>query len=451
MKFKSGSNQFDTLILGAGPAGIGPIVNAMQRGLLGTLLDSGICLVDRSVHIGRGAIGQYIINSDTYCNTFFECLEHDQNPVVERVRQSPAHQALEPYRGGPAPLQQVGDLMAALGDSLRIAIDEHPVSQFIPQAAAQDIHMLPDGRFRVRFMSEAPPTDGEPFEIIARNLVTALGASQSRERTLDSEIIPGLKLADHYADKCLLTGVALAEGGPAEIERRLSQGDNRKVVIIGASHSTTSSVWVLLNKTRLAFSPADITILHREPFRIFYPTREAALAEGYTDFTDADFCPLTGRLYRLAGLRFDSRDLMKSIMGVGGAPPEPRVRLVPLDRTGKHNAVDIQALLDEAALIIPAFGYRPNTLLLTAPDGERINLMGDGTGAPPLVDNACRVLDTAGQPIPNYYGIGLASGFMLTGKLGGEPSFKGQTNGLWLYQNGVGELILDPILQHQTA
>jgi len=31
---------------------------------------------------------------------------------------------------------------------------------------------------------------------------------------------------------------------------------------------------------------------------------------------------------------------------------------------------------------------------------------------------------------------------MVKGDLGGESSFKGQTNRLWLYQNSVGEIIL---------
>jgi hypothetical protein len=30
--------------------------------------------------------------------------------------------------------------------------------------------------------------------------------------------------------------------------------------------------------------------------------------------------------------------------------------------------------------------------------------------------------------------------------LGGEPSFRGQANGLWLYQHGIGEIILNQLL-----
>ena len=43
-------------------------------------------------------------------------------------------------------------------------------------------------------------------------------------------------------------------------------------------------------------------------------------------------------------------------------------------------------------------------------------------------------------------GIGLAAGFVPWGKLGGEASFVGQANGLWLWQNDVGMMIVDQLI-----
>ena len=57
MYFKQGSNVFKTLIIGAGPAGTGPLVNAQQRGLLSQTLNEGIAIVDRTAFMGRGNIG----------------------------------------------------------------------------------------------------------------------------------------------------------------------------------------------------------------------------------------------------------------------------------------------------------------------------------------------------------------------------------------------------------
>jgi hypothetical protein len=54
-------------------------------------------------------------------------------------------------------------------------------------------------------------------------------------------------------------------------------------------------------------------------------------------------------------------------------------------------------------------------------------------------------LDKEGNVIDNLYTIGLASGFVPSGKLGGEKNFSGQTNGYWLYQHGVGEIVANAI------
>ena len=55
-------------------------------------------------------------------------------------------------------------------------------------------------------------------------------------------------------------------------------------------------------------------------------------------------------------------------------------------------------------------------------------------------------MDAGGNPLPHLFAIGLAAGFVPYGKLGGEKSFRGQANGLWLWQNDVGAMIADAIL-----
>jgi hypothetical protein len=48
--------------------------------------------------------------------------------------------------------------------------------------------------------------------------------------------------------------------------------------------------------------------------------------------------------------------------------------------------------------------------------------------------------------LPGLFGIGLAAGFTAPELSGGEPSFSGQTNGIWQWQNEVGAQIC-----HQLA
>ena len=83
-------------------------------------------------------------------------------------------------------------------------------------------------------------------------------------------------------------------------------------------------------------------------------------------------------------------------------------------------------------------------------DGQPINLMCQQDSGR-MVDTNCHVLDATGQPLPNVYAIGFVTGYRLTGPLGGEPSYRGQNNGLWLYQNGVGEIVLSHLLKEEMA
>ena len=176
--------------------------------------------------------------------------------------------------------------------------------------------------------------------------------------------------------------------------------------------------------------------------RIYYPDAATARAEGCHDFTNDDICPLTGRVFRLAGLRLDSGELVMRALGFGGRPAEPRLRLHHLQQP--HDAVALRAL-DEADIVVAAFGYRPNALPVLDSTGADIQLLAQTGLRKSLVDAACRVLDAAGAPLPGLFGIGLAAGFVPQGRLGGEASFRGQANGLWTWQNDVGALIVDAV------
>jgi hypothetical protein len=194
--------------------------------------------------------------------------------------------------------------------------------------------------------------------------------------------------------------------------------------------------------TGVTFGPGGVTLLHRRPLRIFYPSVEAALAEGYTEFAADDICPVSGRVFRLGGFRLDSRELIMSARGIGGRPAEPRLQLHLL---GLDNAASLQ-VLDHADVVIAALGYRPRALPVFDRAGRPVPLQAETTPQARLVDDRCRVLDADGNSLPNLFAIGLAAGFVPHGKLGGEPSFRGQANGLWLWQSDVGGLIVDAIL-----
>ncbi|MFT4217966.1 MAG: hypothetical protein QM619_12400 [Micropruina sp.] len=142
-------------------------------------------------------------------------------------------------------------------------------------------------------------------------------------------------------------------------------------------------------------------------------------------------CPETGRVHRLGGLRLASRELLRQLWQLGDAPPEPRAVLASYRPEALH----------EVDLVITALGFTAGTVPYFA-DGRRVTLHAEHGDRARLVDQHCRLLDADKRPLPGAWGIGPASGYVPRG----EPSFHGHTNGIWLYQNDTGGLILDAIL-----
>jgi hypothetical protein len=57
------------------------------------------------------------------------------------------------------------------------------------------------------------------------------------------------------------------------------------------------------------------------------------------------------------------------------------------------------------------------------------------------VDSDCHLRRADGRPLPNVFSLGLASGYLPHGAMGGEASFVGQQNSSWLYQNDIGRTV----------
>ena len=128
------------------------------------------------------------------------------------------------------------------------------------------------------------------------------------------------------------------------------------------------------------------------------------------------------------------------MLQVDGRAPDPRVAVHRI----ADDDVEARTIVETADLVIAALGYRPRALSLLEADGTPVALAAHAGRA--MVDRYCRILDAHDQPIPGAFGIGLAAGFVPWGRMGGEASFRGQANGLWQWQNDVGQMIVDQVL-----
>ena len=120
--------------------------------------------------------------------------------------------------------------------------------------------------------------------------------------------------------------------------------------------------------------------------------------------------------------------------GKPGTEPDGRAVASP---SGDLSRADVIGLLDGADLIVPALGYRLATPPIFDADRRPVPLANDG----PAVGPDSRLLAADGTAVPDVFGVGLGSGFTPWGAMSGEASFSGQQNSLWLYQNGLGEMV----------
>ncbi|CAH2601061.1 Aminotransferase DegT [Rhodovastum atsumiense] len=432
----------NAVIVGGGPAGLAPLVRAARAGQLPALAAAGLVVVEKGATPGAGSIGSYAIGSDTLADSFLDCLQDGAEPRLVALRTHPAALALRAYAGGATPLPLAGAFLAVLGRTMQAAIAAAGGTVLL-QAEALQTQRGPDGSWLTRVRHA-----GGDSILAARHVVLATGAVQCRAR-LEIEPVAGEPLLPRHAARLLLSDEILQAGGAERVLRHLAGKADPKVAIVGGSHSALAVANLLLRHLPgLRFGPGSVSVLHRRALRVFYPSAEAARAEGYEDFTPEDICPVTGAVFRLAGFRLETRELVMHALGIGGRPPERRLRLHRLAAGTDRRAL---ALLEDADLVVASLGYRPRALPVLDADGTEIPLAATGPGAPPLVDGASRVLDSARHPVPGLFGIGLAAGFVPQGRLGGEPSFVGQTNGLWLWQNDVGANLVTALLREASG
>ncbi|WP_374943423.1 DegT/DnrJ/EryC1/StrS family aminotransferase [Sphingomonas sp.] len=429
------------VVIGGGPAGTALLTAATKRGLLPDLARAGLVVVERDAHVGGGRLGRYAITSDSTATTFLSAVKDNTHPELAALTDHAAGRAVAAYTDSlGVPLVEVGPLLRETGDRLAGIVRANGGTVLTGHEAVAAVRD-PDGLWTVKLCRVA---DGHVFDQRSRAVAIATGGHQPLDR-LAAQTVAGARLVDIAGDRLVQSDDVLTLGGFEKVADVLAAKRAPRIAVIGGSTSALTTVALLLRgRPALPLGAGAITLLHRRPLRPFYPSVEAAHTEGFTDFGADDICPVSGFVYRLAGFRLEARDLVVRMLGIDGRAPDPRVALHRIEGDDAR----ARAIVQDADLVIAALGYRPHALPVLDTSGAAIPLAAH-TGAP-MVDRHCRVVGGDGTAIPGLYGIGLAAGFVPWGALGGEASFSGQANGLWLWQNDVGLMIVDQILAQQA-
>lgn len=428
------------LVVGGGPAGTALLTAASKQGKLAGLAQAGLTVVERDDALGGGRLGRYAIASDSTAETFLSAVKDNPYPELAALIDHPAARQVAKSVGAlGVPLTDAGPLLRVTGDRLAQIVTANG-GRVATGHDAIDAHRLPDGDWltRIRRLS-----DGAISEHRSHAIAIATGGHQPLDRLVGQQVAgaPLHQLAD---GKLMQSDELLALGGLDRAADLLRSKRDPRVVVIGGSTSALASVALMLrSRPGIAFGSGGITLLHRRPLRPFYHSAEAARADNFNDFNDDDICPVSGFVYRLGGFRLEARELVLRMLQVDGRAPDPRVAT---QKIGDDEDA-ARRVIEQADLVIGALGYRPHALPLFDADGSAIALAADD--GRPMVDRHCRVLDVHDRPITGVFGIGLAAGFVPWGRMGGEKSFRGQANGLWQWQNDVGQMIVDQVFGEQ--
>ncbi|TAJ85391.1 hypothetical protein [Reyranella sp.] len=111
-------------------------------------------------------------------------------------------------------------------------------------------------------------------------------------------------------------------------------------------------------------------------------------------------------------------------------------------------------MLEKAALVVACFGYSSITLPVLDQTGAPLTLAANAGSA--AVGEDCNLLSAQGCRIDRVFGIALEPATACPparppARMGGEPTFDGQCNSLWLYQNDIGATMYRAILRLTQA
>ena len=421
-----------TTIVGGGPASLALLIAASNAGTLDKLLAHGLVIIERGEALGAGGLRGIIIRSDSAAYSFIQAIQAARDNLL---RDAPLDPLLEQFMAAPdepVALSLVVELLTVCGTAIEEYLVNYPNCHVLTKTEVMSAKQNAPG-WLIRASDNATQ---QYVTISSENLVIAAGGRQSTDR-LFTESSLHQALLPRYAHKILQSDQMLKQGGVEKVIRHCREVDHPLVAIIGGSSSAAAVAQLLTNNRLLGLAIPSLTtvLVHRSPMRLFYQSADEARRDRYEDYNCGDICPLTGRIHRFGGLRFDSRSaIVKSISRVDEDTARPLFCL----SSNELDGTAIRDTLERSTLIVTAIGYLPRLIPLFNQQNQRIYLKAETTYKHNLVNEHSQVLGDDGRPISGLFAIGLASGRPWTPELGGESDFVGQINSLWMWQNVIG-------------
>ena len=419
--------QYKIILCGGGPANMGLFVNAYLKKSQQDLIAEGLAIIEKSDVLGTGKISDYKITANSLGSVFTENLE-------EEFKADISFQELIKCANTAPYLLSVANFQRKLCETLlRKTANTNKLHSYISHEV-RSIQQLENGIYRV--ISKNLKTD-EFVELTGKKILLNLGGYQDINRIEQLKILNNIKLRE-YSKKLILSEKIIFLDKDQTIKM---VKEKERFVIVGGSHSAFSVALKLSEHAENLKKKIKITILHRNEIKLFFATTQEAKQANYQFNPLQDVCPLSGRVNRFGGLRYDKCSFAMQAMKL--KPSTSNYYEIELIQTTNKMTSDpnkIKAILKNADAIIPACGYQPRLVPIYDFHGKEMELMRDPDGGL-YTDHHASLYHSSGKKIDDIYAFGLGAGLRPSPEIGGEPSYKGRLDGIWLYQNDIGNIV----------
>eukprot|EP00439_Symbiodinium_sp_Y106_P061297 s2628_g9.t1 len=404
--------SFHLVIVGGGPAGLGPLYYAASVGELEVLLRKGVVILEKEDHLGAGPSFELPISSNSFGSAFVDILNSENVArLFPETLRSPLVQELNVSKE--VELKKVGAFLRLMAQELQQIFRGFPASQVVLGASVLDLHVSDLTQTVVYEQA------GSKERLQGERVILTMGATEDLQHCQQAPLGKSRLTLSHCGFKHLFSGYDALQFSATHDD----------LVIVGSSHTA----WAILHLLRARRSPTNVTLVQRTaPKYFFYSAAEAQSANASFD-SFRDVCPITGRINRFSGLRGDIRDYAVT-RGLRRQPTDPFVRYFT-DGRDEFSSSELCGLLSRSPVIC-ATGYRPRF--------PRIFLGGKQVEVAYASSPTRRgQLVTEAGILEHTYAYGLGSGIALNADIGGEVRGWGsvRADGIWLYQFDIGKAI----------
>lgn len=392
---------YDLILCGAGPANISLLPDLIHNEQIQRCL-----ILEKSKTLGSGEIGQYRITANSLGVVFLEKFQ-DRTDDLSRFLQGTAEwKHFSERRTEAVELRHVGRFLEHIGTYVTEHESLYKRFEISTESTVCEIRLTPQGHYRVSYL-----LDGQRVEALCKKIIFNIGG-QLNQATVQHP---------HHN----INSDALLKG---TYDQALKSGAYQNLTIVGSSHSAISCLIRLVEQ--LDF-PGTITLLTKRDFKLFFDSPASAREQDYP-FVDADICQASQRVNRYSGLRYDSFEFARKIK-------QGLIRNLDIVDIARASTDQVLGLIAQSDLLIHSTGYKAGLVPLLDVDGTPLELQQDDFG---LLTNAqLNPITREGRVLENFHSFGLGAGIKTGGDSGGEESFRGRIDGVWVYQHVVPGLI----------